>query len=61
MLQKGPKNAVLRLGARVCVLAPADKAPELIPTFSVATVDCIGRRGHLRLASRCAAVNANSK
>jgi ribokinase len=39
ILQKGPKNVIIKLGARGCVLAPADKAPELIPAFSVATVD----------------------
>jgi ribokinase len=30
---------IIKLGARGCVLAPADMAPELIPAFSVATVD----------------------
>jgi ribokinase len=39
MLQTGPKNVILKLGARGCVLAPADKAPELIPAFPIATVD----------------------
>jgi ribokinase len=39
MLQTGPTNLIIKLGARGCVLAPADKAPELIPAFSIATVD----------------------
>jgi ribokinase len=39
MLQKGPKNVILKLDARGCVLAPADKAPEFIPAFSIVTVD----------------------
>jgi ribokinase len=39
LLQQGPKNVILKLGARGCVLAAAGQAPELIPAFSVAPVD----------------------
>jgi hypothetical protein len=39
MLQKRPKNVILKLDARGCALAPADKTPEFIPAFSIATVD----------------------
>jgi ribokinase len=39
LLQKGPKNVILKLGTRGCVLATAGKAPEIIPAFSVQPVD----------------------
>jgi len=39
LLQKGPKNVILKLGSRGCVLATAGKAPEIIPAFSVQPVD----------------------
>jgi ribokinase len=42
MLQRGPKNVILKLGARGCVLAPADTPPELVPAFSIAAVDTTG-------------------
>ena len=39
LLRKGPKNVILKLGDRGCVLAAAGKMPEIIPAFAVQPVD----------------------
>jgi ribokinase len=39
LLSKGPRNAILKLGSRGCVLATADQTVHLIPAFPVESVD----------------------
>ena len=39
LLQKGPRNVILKFGARGCVLAAGGQRPEVIPAFSVVPVD----------------------
>jgi ribokinase len=39
LLSKGPRNVVLKLGSRGCVVALADGTTEIIPAFSVEAVD----------------------
>ncbi len=39
LLRKGPKNVILKLGSRGCVLGAGGKVPEIIAAFSVQPVD----------------------